>query len=170
MEKKLRIAHRDIKPQNILVFKNKLYKIADFGEAKEVKISKQLNTLRGTELYMSPILYNGLKKDKDDVTHNPYKSDVFSLGFCFMYAATLNFNIIYEVRDLVDMEKVEKILHRYLKNKYTEKFIKVLLLMMETDENKRVDFYKLNQYIIENFPDDNDDEFEEEEENESYED
>ncbi len=170
MEQKLRIAHRDIKPQNILVFKNKLYKIADFGEAKEVKISKQLNTLRGTELYMSPILYNGLKKDKDDVTHNPYKSDVFSLGFCFMYAATLNFNIIYEVRDLVDMDKVEKILLRHLKNKYTEKFIKLLILMMETDENKRVDFYKLNQYIIENFPDDNDDEFEEEEENESYED
>ena len=168
MEQKLRIAHRDIKPQNILVFKNKLYKIADFGEAKEVKISKQLNTLRGTELYMSPILYNGLKKDKDDVTHNPYKSDVFSLGFCFMYAATLNFNIIYEVRDLVDMEKVEKILHRYLKNKYTEKFIKVLLLMMETDENKRVDFYKLNKYIVENFPNDNDDDFEEEE-YESYE-
>ena len=169
MEQKLRIAHRDIKPQNILVFKNKLYKIADFGEAKEVKISKQLNTLRGTELYMSPILYNGLKKDKDDVTHNPYKSDVFSVGFCFMYAATLNFNIIYEVRDLVDMEKVEKILHRYLKNKYTEKFFKVLLLMMETDENKRVDFCKLNKYIIENFSEDNDEEFEEEE-NESYED
>ena len=68
------------------------------------------------------------------------------------------------------MDKVEKILLRHLKNKYTEKFIKLLILMMETDENKRVDFYKLNQYIIENFPDDNDDEFEEDEENESYED
>ena len=146
------IAHRDIKPQNILVFKDNKYKIADFGEAKEIKISKQLNTLRGTELYMSPILYNGLKKDKDDVTHNPYKSDVFSLGFCFMYAAALNFNIIYEVRDISDMEKVEKILHRHLKNKYTEKFIDVLVLMMENDENKRVDFFKLNQFIQDYFP------------------
>ena len=152
LQQKLRVAHRDIKPQNILVFKNNKYKIADFGEAKEIKISKQLNTLRGTELYMSPILYNGLKKDKDDVTHNPYKSDVFSLGFCFMYAAALNFNIIYEVRDISDMEKVEKILHRHLKNKYTEKFIDVLVLMMENDENKRVDFFKLNQFIQDNFP------------------
>ena len=151
LQQKLRVAHRDIKPQNILVFKNNKYKIADFGEAKEIKISKQLNTLRGTELYMSPILYNGLKKDKDDVTHNPYKSDVFSLGFCFMYAAALNFNIIYEVRDISDMGKVEKILHRHLKNKYTEKFIDVLVLMMENDENKRVDFFKLNQFIQDNF-------------------
>ena len=52
----MNIVHRDIKPQNILKFNNGLYNIADFGEAKEIKISKQLNTLRGTELYMSPLL------------------------------------------------------------------------------------------------------------------
>ena len=153
MQKNLKVAHRDIKPQNILIFPNNIYKIADFGEAKEIKISKQLNTLRGTELYMSPLLYNGLKKDKDDVTHNPYKSDVFSLGFCFMYAAALNFNIIYEVRDLSDMNKIENILIKYLNNKYSHKFIQVLVLMMETDENKRVDFISLNKYVKKNFPD-----------------
>ena len=148
----MKIAHRDIKPQNILIFNNGLYKIADFGEAKEVKISKQLNTLRGTELYMSPLLYDGLKKDKDDVTHNPYKSDVFSLGFCLMYAASLNFNIIYEVRDVTDMSRMEKILNKHLKNKYTQKFIKILILMLEVDENKRCDFVQLNDYINEQFP------------------
>ena len=153
MQKEMKIAHRDIKPQNILVFNNGLYKVADFGEAKEVKISKQLNTLRGTELYMSPLLYDGLKKDKDDVTHNPYKSDVFSLGFCFMYSSSLNFNIIYEVRDLNDMSKLDKILHKHLKNKYTEKFINVIQKMLEVDESKRIDFLELNDYIYEVFPD-----------------
>ena len=55
MQENMKIAHIDIKPQNILlVFKNKLYKVAEFGEAKEAKIAKQINTLRGTELYMSP--------------------------------------------------------------------------------------------------------------------
>ena len=149
---KMKIAHRDIKPQNILIFKNKIYKVADFGEAKEAKIAKQLNTLRGTELYMSPVLYDGLKKDKDDIIHNPYKSDVFSLGFCLMYAAFLNFNIIYEVRDVNDMNRMEKILQRHFKNKYTEKFIKLLLVMLEINESKRCDFVELNNYINENFP------------------
>jgi hypothetical protein len=159
MQVNKKIAHRDIKPQNILIFENdekKIndYKIADFGEAKEVKISKQLNTLRGTELYMSPALYNGLKDDLDDVTHDPYKSDVFSLGFCFIYAACLNFNIIYELRDVKEMNKIEKILHKHLKNKYTEKFIKVLLVMLEIEENKRVDFEGLEKYLVEHFPED----------------
>ena len=154
MQAEKKIAHRDIKPQNILVFENghkKEYKVADFGEAKEVKISKQLNTLRGTELYMSPALYDGLKKDKDDVSHDPYKSDVFSLGICFMYAAALKFNIIYETRETSDMSKIEKILHRYLKNKYTEKFIHILELMLETDEKKRMDFIQFDKYLNENF-------------------
>ena len=66
------ISHRDVKPQNILCFGNKGYKLTDFGEAKkkneqngikilyefEQKTSKQ--TVRGTELYVSPILFRAL--------------------------------------------------------------------------------------------------------------
>ena len=132
----------------------KVKKVADFGEAKEVKISKQLNTLRGTELYMSPALYDGLKQDLDDVSHDPFKSDVFSLGFCFMYSAALNFNIIYEVRDVNDMNKLEKILNKHLRNRYSEKFIKCIAKMLEFDEGKRIDFLALDDFIKENFPDD----------------
>ena len=148
-----KISHRDIKPQNVLVFKHNIYKVADFGEAKEVKISKQLNTLRGTELYLSPILYDGLKQNKEDIRHNSFKSDVFSLGFCFIYAASLNFNIIYEVRDVKDMKKMETILHKHLKNKYTKKFVDLLLNMLEVDESSRFDFIELNRYLGEEFPD-----------------
>jgi len=156
MQVSKKIAHRDIKPQNVLVFNNNnniIYKMADFGEAKEVKISKQLNTLRGTELYMSPVLYNALKHEQDDVKHNAYKSDVFSLGYCLLYAAALNFNIIYEVRDVNNMDKIEKIMMRHLKNKYTNKLINVLILMLEVDENKRMDFVELYEYLKENFRD-----------------
>ena len=147
MQEKLKVSHRDIKPQNILTFDGGVYKLADFGEAKEVKISKQLNTLRGTELYMSPALYDGLKNEKDDVSHNPFKSDVFSLGFCFLYAAALNFNLLYEVRDVMDSRIINLILHKHLKNNYSERFISILGKMLEIDENKRYDFPSLIKEI-----------------------
>ena len=147
MQEKLKVSHRDIKPQNILTFNGGVYKLADFGEAKEVKISKQLNTLRGTELYMSPALYDGLKNEKDDVSHNPFKSDVFSLGFCFLYAAALNFNLLYEVRDVLDSKTINIILHKHLKKNYSEKFIYILGKMLEIDENKRYDFPSLIKEI-----------------------
>ena len=57
---KKNISHRDIKPQNVLVFNDNKYKLTDFGEAKELlddtKVTEK-RTLRGTELYMSPILF-----------------------------------------------------------------------------------------------------------------
>jgi len=38
----------------------------------------------------------------NDVTYNHFKSDVFSLGFCFLYVAALNFNLFYQDRDICD--------------------------------------------------------------------
>ena len=143
LQKELHIAHRDIKPQNILLFPNNIYKIADFGEAKEIKISKGLNTLRGTELYMSPALYSGLKDERSDINHNPYKSDVFSLGLCFLYAATLNFDLLYQIRNASTNHQMNNILKQQLKKKYSYDFIEILSHMMELDENKRYDFTDL---------------------------
>ena len=143
MQNKLKITHRDIKPQNVLLFENGIYKIADFGEAKETKINKGLNTLRGTELYMSPALYSGLKNEKHDIAHNPYKSDVFSLGFCFLYAATLKFDLLYQVRNTCNTNQMNQILNQQLKKKYSYTFIDILSHMMEIDEKNRYDFSHL---------------------------
>ena len=147
------ISHRDIKPQNILIFPGGKYKLADFGEAKEAKVSRQINTLRGTELYMSPALYDGLKNEKNDVSHNPFKSDVFSLGFCFLYASALNFNLLYQVRDILDSRSINVILHKFLNKFYSEQLIMLLSSMLEIDEAKRFDFRNIKEYIEKNFPD-----------------
>ena len=153
IQEKYHISHRDIKPQNVLVFSDGKYKLADFGEAKEVKISKQINTLRGTELFMSPALYDGLKNEKDDVSHNPFKSDVFSLGFCFLYASALNYNLLYEIRDIMDNKTINLILHKFLNKSYSEKLILLLASMLEIDESKRYDFSEIKAYIENNYQD-----------------
>ena len=145
MKEKLNIAHRDIKPQNVLIFNNGIFKLADFGEAK--KVNKELNTLRGTELYMSPALYFGLKENKDDIEHDPFKSDLFSLGFCFVYAATMDFNLIYNLRNIRNDKEMKIKLKEYLKNKYSEKFIWILSKMVELNEENRFDFHELNEEI-----------------------
>ena len=152
IQEKFHISHRDIKPQNILVFSDGKYKLADFGEAKETKVSRQINTLRGTELYMSPALYEGLKNERNDVTHNPFKSDVFSLGFCFLYASALNFNLLYEIRDILDSRTINVILHKFLNKFYSEKLIQLLASMLEIDEGKRYDFSTIKKYIENNYP------------------
>jgi hypothetical protein len=151
MQKKLKISHRDIKPQNVLLFSNGIFKISDFGEAKEMKIDKQINTLRGTELYMSPALYWGLKNNNRDVNDDPYKSDVFSLGFCFLYAAALNFKLLYQVREVYNNNQMNQILNQQFSKKYSATFINFLSYMLEVDETKRYDFSELIQAIDSNY-------------------
>ena len=147
MKEKFNITHRDIKPQNVLIFEGGIFKLADFGEAKEIKVKKNLNTLRGTELYMSPALYNGLKISKDDVDHDPFKSDLFSLGFCLVYAATMNFNFLYELRNINNDDIIKKKIREHLKDNYSEKFIEIINKMVELDEKNRFDFKDLSKEI-----------------------
>jgi serine/threonine protein kinase len=141
------ISHRDIKPQNVLVIDND-YKICDFGEAKIIKNNQsEIHTLRGTELYMSPLLFKALKEKKNEVFHNVFKSDVFSLGMCMTLAASLNFKTLCEIREVNEMDKIKNILVKYLISKYSFEFIKILLMMLENDENKRPDFIQLEEKI-----------------------
>ena len=144
------ISHRDIKPQNILVFKNKIYKIADFGEAKQIEnISKSLvlNSLRGTELYMSPLLFNGLRTGQVDIKHNMFKSDVYSFGLCILYAAVTSNKPLYETRKYVEMNSIKRYINKLLRNKYSKKFIELLCTMIEIHEKNRPDFIELEKIM-----------------------
>ena len=147
---KEKIAHRDVKPENILVFKNGIYKLGDFGEAKINKMMKNLKaTIRGTEMYMSPLLFKSLQEDKDDVQHDIFKSDVFSLGYCMIFAASLDFKVINEIRYINTDFKLRKILQRMFFLKYSNDFIELILKMITINEEDRIDFIEL-QKILEN--------------------
>ena len=146
-----KISHRDIKPQNILLFPDNSFKISDFGEAKELMNNKRetiKQTIRGTELYMSPILFHALQKKNHSkyTEHNTFKSDVFSLGLCLLFASTLSFNCLYEIREIYDMILMKKIISKYLQ-RYSKKFCNILFLMLEIDERFRDDFIELEKRI-----------------------
>ena len=139
------IAHRDIKPQNILLFPNDVYKIADFGEAKNIKNIAQQSTLRGSELYMSPSLYKGYKFNQKNVLHNPYKSDVFSLGYCLLYAICLNLKVLEAIRELTTMRNIKSNINKYIaKNKYSDKLMNLIYKMIDPNEDERFDFEDLS--------------------------
>ena len=146
------IAHRDIKPQNILLFPNNIYKIADFGEAKNIKNIAQQSTLRGSELYMSPVLYKGYKFNKKNIMHNPYKSDVFSLGYCLLYAICLNLKVLEAVRELTTMRSIITSINKYIaKNKYSDKLMNLIYKMIDPNEDQRFDFEDLSIELDKNF-------------------
>ena len=146
---KRNIAHRDIKPQNILLFDGNIYKIADLGEAKNLNNSTNGHmTLRGSELYMSPSLYERHKNNKKDTFHNAFKSDVFSLGFSCLYAMGLNLKIIENIRELKNMKIIISSIHKDMPKKlYSDKLLKIIFKMIEVDENKRCDFIELEREL-----------------------
>ena len=153
------IAHRDIKPENILLFRQNnnnndiVYKICDFGEAKDFAFirSKKQKTLRGTELYMSPLLYDGLMKDDSYVEHNAYKSDVFSLGCCMIIAMNLNFEIINDIRKIKEQDRIKEFLKNKLNGKYSDKLLDIIMKMINFNEKERIDFVQLENLIEKNF-------------------
>jgi serine/threonine protein kinase len=100
---------------------------------------------------MSPILYKSLHENKEDVKHNPFKSDMFSLGYCFIYAASLNLDIIFKIRDINNTFSLRKILMKEFNRRYSEKFVNLILKMICFDEEKRIDFIDLEKILKEQF-------------------
>jgi serine/threonine-protein kinase len=106
------IVHRDIKPANIMLLKNGIIKVTDFGIARITTSSRTATgTVMGTPSYMSPEQLAGKKVDG--------RSDLFSLGatlyemltgekpFTGETVATLLYKIANEPHESVRIHKAE---------------------------------------------------------------
>ena len=139
--------HRDIKPQNIMIVNGK-YKICDFGNGKLLKRDGLIvQRIRGSELYMSPIIFKGFHSGLQTIRHNTFKSDVFSLGMCFFYAAALSFGGLNVIREVYDMNVINKVLNQELGKRYSQNLINLLVTMLQVEENRRPDFRQLETLL-----------------------
>lgn len=99
------IVHRDIKPENIMVRKDGIVQIMDFGLAKlrasrASRLTKEGSTI-GTAGYMSPEQVQG-----QDIDH---RSDIFSVGVLLyeLFAGELPFRGVHETALLYEIVNVD---------------------------------------------------------------
>jgi tRNA A-37 threonylcarbamoyl transferase component Bud32 len=78
----LGIIHRDIKPENVMVRKDGMLKLMDFGVAQVVDLERMTVTgqILGSPAYMAPEVLDGKNLD--------FRSDVFSVGVMLYQMAT----------------------------------------------------------------------------------
>ena len=127
------VVHRDVKPANIMVTKEGVVKVVDFGIARLTDMSMtQPNMMIGSRAYMSPQLYKGERADP--------RSDIWAVGvslyellaykrpFTGDSEAELMFHIIYEKpEDLMGLspectEELAAIVNKMLEKKSEDRY------------------------------------------------
>ena len=125
-----KIMHRDLKSANIFLFKkNNICKIGDMNVSKVIK-DKVLLTQTGTPYYASPEVWR-------DESYS-YKSDLWSIG-CVIYELCEQ-HPPFMGKNLDELfEDVCKGKPKRINNIYSEELWKVIMMLLQTDVEKRAD-------------------------------
>lgn len=86
------VVHRDIKPGNIMRYLtddgNSIYKLTDFGAARDLSDEENFTSLYGTEEYLHPGIYERAVLRLPSEQQFDAKVDLWSLGVTFYHVAT----------------------------------------------------------------------------------
>jgi serine/threonine protein kinase len=127
------ISHRDLKPDNILLLKNKI-KIADFGYAKELNNNSiMMSTFCGTPYYMAPEILCSSKYNS--------KSDLWSLGIIL-------YEMIYHEHPFKDIDNMIELINKFKNNlnidyphtEYSVELMNLLKKILIIDADKRIEW------------------------------
>ena len=140
------IAHRDIKPDNILLTSSDELKISDLGASSSLNSMKGMQTIVGTSCYMSPELRKGFYSP-DSVTscgkyipYDSFKSDVWSLGLTLLTVIFLR-----SVEDFTDLGNVENTARKRISEIKNPRFRRIMEKMLVMEPERRMDFLQLAQ-------------------------
>jgi serine/threonine protein kinase len=134
----LGIAHRDIKPANVFLT-GSTFKLGDFGWSRRIRYEENLYvSLSGTASFLSPNLRHAMLQCEQRVRHNPYKSDVFSLGLTLLCMVLLQKSV---------NRREDQILSTLADAHCAEWLRALLFLMLQPEEPHRPDFIMLSDLL-----------------------
>ena len=143
------ICHRDIKPQNIFLHKESGIKVGDFGSSTSLADTDMAASfsLQGSPFYLSPELKSQyiqyLTNGEAQVKHDPYKSDVYSLGVMMLYMARLRSP--EEFANLVRLrEKTEELIEECSTYPVLQRLLRG---MLEVEPKRRIGLKKLLELL-----------------------
>ena len=140
-----KMVHGDVRPMYIDFVEEDsgarcklLDRMGDPNPPNQVQVK---NMKKKKNLYMSPTLYKCLIQRENKVRHNPYKSDVFSLGVVILEAG-----LLHSIQDIYDEENKDiniDVLLTHLDefcNLYDNELVKeIVCLMLDLEEKPRKD-------------------------------
>lgn len=131
------IVHRDIKPENIMVRKDGIVQIMDFGLAKLrannskiTRLTKEGSTV-GTAGYMSPEQVQGQEAD--------HRSDIFSLGVLLyeLFTGELPFKGVHETALMYEIVNVDPVPMRTIKSDIAPELDRIVLECLQKEPDER---------------------------------
>jgi serine/threonine-protein kinase len=93
----LGLVHRDVSPGNVLIGLDGTVKLADFGIAKETRVTTLSGSMHGTVTYMAPEQCRGHAFDR--------RADVFSLGV-ILYELVTGTRLFWADNDVASLHRV----------------------------------------------------------------
>ena len=141
------LCHRDIKPGNLFLSSAGEIKLGDFGSALVSEPMLTAYSITGTPMFLSPKLrfsYARFLEGQEDgrASHDPYKSDVYSLGLTLLYC------FIEEISRVIRLKTDEDVRTEIAKIQTSQWLQEVIGTMLVLEETQRPSFIELRRRLL----------------------